>query len=203
MGRTRNPDYFKVGGSAAGSGVSDAHELSPARLAAQQARLQRASPHADRPPVRMAKKKERRPVPPAKVTAPRAERPVERRQKAPVAVVEPIHLDKPRHGKKRRSAQKRHEVAVLHEQPTQPESAAAQRPPAPVADLRDRRRRRPEEAGPTTLPPSLQDLAQRTWVATKETLLLAWELAVAPFTVVRVLTRLRARERRQGPRPAR
>jgi hypothetical protein len=143
MGRTHNPDYYKVGAGTAGSGASSGGRFSEdrSRLTAERARLRGSPPHPAGPTnvttrkpgthttTREHRTHSRSPAaPPAK--RPAASSPATSPGPGPAVRVEAIHVDRPRHGKKRRSAQKRHDDAVL--------KRARAVPTAPVADLRDR-----------------------------------------------------------------
>ena len=169
MGRVINPDYFKVGAGTAGSGVSQLGRFDDdkAMLGATLARLHREAPHRDID-VAVARKERAKTRVASKPAAPRkAPRPA---PPAPPAVVSLFRTDHPIHGRKRRSSKRKHDVVVLREYRERTEGSAP-------------------EAFPNALP------AGRDWVDTARGLVsFAWEVALTPLTLARLLSRLR-RER--------
>ncbi len=200
MGRTRNPDYFKVGGGTAGSGSSPDGRFGEerARMTAERASLKRrGGKAASATKGRAAAAKTAAPGP-GPADAPRvAERPGET-EVAPT-VVRDVRETHPTHGKKRRSAKKRHDVAVERALSEEHESATGgqmEQAPASVTDLHHARiaRERAAEVGPATLPPTVQTLIRRALTVAKDAVELVWEIVTAPITVARLLARMRERE---------
>lgn len=168
MSRKHNKDYYSAGGTDVEDGSITAR--SKAKFASQSAKLRHDAPvnrgQIAAPRAAPAGRTQAMPMKPAPKAPPRPMPAAEKHEKAPDAVIHEF-IGKPRHGKKRRSSKKRHEVEVLHELAaegsyhagTQEETHA---PAATVSTLRPHLRVTPEKAedhGPTTAPPTVQDVA--------------------------------------------
>jgi hypothetical protein len=180
MGRTINPDYFKVGAGTAGSGASSGGRFGEdrARLGAERARVKSHPPNRSHPPPQAPPSIRTVKSSPAMPPAPRPPSPSPK--PGPAVRVEAIHMERPRHGKKRRSAQKRHDDAVLKRSRALPAS--------PVADLRDR----PAPARqrmPSSLPSALAARLRLSRVAIGLAVVRA--LATLPLVIARSLGRRR------------